>query len=459
MKRVFPFPRHILWVSLFCFALSAKGIEVSPVPEGKLCAFSFTYDDGVCAHYTHALPLHRKYGLPGTFLIITDRVEDDAAADRPHQYCSWTELKAMADAGMEIASHTKSHRNMREIESAGLTKEDTAGKTRAELFAMREPNWPSVWAEVDVAKQLLEERAGGTVRTLAFAGNACPDWTGRIREAAKCCVRAGNIRIATGRGDTEESLRKQLGEKVMVSNRVSCAMIHGLGTKESGDGWNPIPDVTVYESLLRAVSENADRIHVGTYAENAFYEARAKSTRLKAKPDAPGTFEVVFAPKAGEVCEAGDVWLRVATDETVSVNGTPVEPNRYGAVQVKPGDEIAVAKKEMEKQSEETNAVTMKVGDSKVFSLRENMTTGYQWLVLSTGGDACSVQLAHKGPPKTKPGEPMLCGAGGTAEVTVTARQPGTAHVHLGYARTWELEKGRKPVETFDIAVTVVPAP
>ncbi len=446
--------RTILLLSVFVVSV-AKAVEVSPVPEGKLCAFSFTYDDGVRAHYTHALPLHRKYGLPGTFLIITDRVEDDAAADRPRLNCSWGELREMADAGMEIASHTKSHRNMRDIESAGLTKEDTAGKTRAELFAMREPNWPAVWAEVDEARRLLEERVGGTVRTLAFAGNACPDWTGRIREQAKCCVRAGNIRIATGRGDTEASFRKQLEEKVMVSNRVTCVMIHGLGTKVSGDGWNPIPDVTVYESLLRAVSENADRIHVGTYAENAFYEARAKSTRLKAKADAPGTYEVVFAPKAGEICEEGEVWLRVASDETVSVNGTPATPNRYGAVLVKPGDEIEVAKMEMEAKSEETNAVTLKVGESKVFSLRENMTTGYQWLVLSKEGEAGAVVLAHKGPPKPNSGEPMPRGGGGTAEATVTALQPGTMRVRLGYARKWVLEKGGNPAATFDIALTV----
>lgn len=58
-------------------AEAGLALEVSPVLEGKLCALSFTYDDGVATYYTHAMPMHLKYGFPGTFLIITDRVETD----------------------------------------------------------------------------------------------------------------------------------------------------------------------------------------------------------------------------------------------------------------------------------------------------------------------------------------------------------------------------------------------
>ena len=66
-----------LVAALLSFALAAPafGVEISPILEGKLAAFSFTYDDGAYSHYTTALPTHLKYGLPATFLIITDRVE------------------------------------------------------------------------------------------------------------------------------------------------------------------------------------------------------------------------------------------------------------------------------------------------------------------------------------------------------------------------------------------------
>lgn len=212
-------------ISLFLLAtlgaLSASALEISKVPEGKLCAFSFTYDDGSAVHYTKAFPLHRKYAMPGTFLIITDRVENDADTARPHKNVSWNELKEMAASGMEIASHTKSHRNMRELESAGLTKEMTKGKKRDELFALREPNWPTVWSEVELSKKALEDHTGQTVRTFAFAGNACPDWTGRICEKAKVCIRAGAEEKVCVNGkpvipNAQGGILVQLGDMVSV---------------------------------------------------------------------------------------------------------------------------------------------------------------------------------------------------------------------------------------------------
>ena len=165
--------KRILQIALFAFILAtpAFGVEISPILEGKMAAFSFTYDDGAYSHYTTALPMHLKYGLPATFLIITDRVEPEGEG-RAKKYCSWSEICEMAGKGMEMASHTKTHRNMRDLESAGLTKEMMKGKTRAELFAMREPNWPTVWSEIELSREALESHTGQKVRTYAFAGNA-----------------------------------------------------------------------------------------------------------------------------------------------------------------------------------------------------------------------------------------------------------------------------------------------
>ena len=230
-------------------AYAAFGLEISPVLEGKMAAFSFTYDDGARCHYTHALPMHLKYGMPATFFIITDRVEPEGEG-RAKKYCSWPEIKEMSDKGMEMASHTKSHPNMRELESAGLTKEMMKGKTRDELFAMREPNWPKVWSEVALSREALESHTGQKVRCLAYPGNAFPDWTGRINAEGRLYTR-GEIKVWTGRTDTEEGYRKRIDEHVMAKNSVSCCIIHGVGSGDSGDGWNPIPSLAVYESLFK----------------------------------------------------------------------------------------------------------------------------------------------------------------------------------------------------------------
>lgn len=320
-------------VGAFC----ASAVSVSKVPEGKVCSLSFTYDDGPATHYTHAFPLHKKYGFPGTFLIITSRVEDDKDPSRPHKNVSWSELKEMSDAGMEIASHTKSHKNMREIESAGVTREMTKGKKRDEIFALREPNWPTLRAEVMDAKEALENCTGKPVRTVAFAGNACPDWSGRLCGEAKCCIRAGNIRIATGRGDSEEKYQKQLDEKVIKTNQVCCVMIHGLGTKTPNDGWNPPSSVDVIESLFKLVAERRDRIHLGTYADNNAYESLAKNVQLKTDKTT-GVTKLVYTGK-GEPKD-DEIWLRVAPGETVTLNGKTATPNAYGGVLAHIGDVV-----------------------------------------------------------------------------------------------------------------------
>ena len=327
-------------LTVLACAYAAFGVEISPILEGKMAAFSFTYDDGAYSHYTTALPMHLKYGLPATFLIITDSVEPEGEG-RAKKFCSWSEICEMAGKGMEMASHTKTHRNMRELESAGLTREQMKGKTREELFAMREPNWPTVWSEIALSREALESHTGQKVRTIAFAGNAFPDWTERIIGEARIYTRR-NIRIATGRGDSAESYRKQLDEKVMVSNCVSCAMIHAVGTGKPGDGWNPIPSLDVYESLLKLVDERRDRLHVDTFGNNAAYAARARNTKLVPENERPGVYRLVFSEKPKDICEPGEIWLRLNPGEKVSVNGKDAAPNASGAVLAHTGDTIAV---------------------------------------------------------------------------------------------------------------------
>ena len=319
-------------------AYAAFGLEISPVLEGKMAAFSFTYDDGARCHYTHALPMHLKYGMPATFFIITDRVEQDGEG-RAKKYCSWPEIKEMSDKGMEMASHTKSHPNMRELESAGLTKEMMKGKTRDELFAMREPNWPKVWSEIELSREALESHTGQKVRCLAYPGNAFPDWTGRINAEGRLYTR-GEIKVWTGRTDTEEGYRKRIDEHVMAKNSVSCCIIHGVGSGDSGDGWNPIPSLAVYESLFKLIAERRDRLHVDTFGNNAAYKARARNTRLVPVADKPGEYRLVFAEKPKDICEPGEIWLRLAPGEKVEVNGKPAAPNAQNAVLAHTGDTI-----------------------------------------------------------------------------------------------------------------------
>jgi peptidoglycan/xylan/chitin deacetylase (PgdA/CDA1 family) len=68
-----------------------------------------TFDDGYLDAYTDAFPLLRRYGMVGEFNIITGFVGETVGLNR---YMTWPQIVAMADAGMEMESHTIDHQDL-----------------------------------------------------------------------------------------------------------------------------------------------------------------------------------------------------------------------------------------------------------------------------------------------------------------------------------------------------------
>lgn len=67
-----------------------------------------TFDDGYIDHYQNVLPILLEFGFAGTFFIITGRAD----ANDPH-YLNWMQIREMADGGMSMEAHTKSHLDLR----------------------------------------------------------------------------------------------------------------------------------------------------------------------------------------------------------------------------------------------------------------------------------------------------------------------------------------------------------
>lgn len=93
---------------------------------------TLTFDDAWADQYTTAFPLLQKYGMTATFYV-------------PSRYpggkstLSWDQLREMNQAGMEIGSHTRTHR------------------------------WePTAWGQVALSKSELEAQLGISVTTFAY---------------------------------------------------------------------------------------------------------------------------------------------------------------------------------------------------------------------------------------------------------------------------------------------------
>lgn len=72
----------------------------SPWPQGKTCAVSLTYDDGLASQMDNAVPALNARGLRATFFITG---KSDAVAAAP---AAW---RGLVKQGHEVASHTMRH--------------------------------------------------------------------------------------------------------------------------------------------------------------------------------------------------------------------------------------------------------------------------------------------------------------------------------------------------------------
>ncbi|MCL4395772.1 MAG: polysaccharide deacetylase family protein [Chloroflexi bacterium] len=108
----------------------------APLPEKPIV---LTFDDDYADNYKAAFPILKKYGMTATFYVIAQFAEDQ----RPG-YATWDQLREMANAGMEISSHSIDHSDLRGRSIAFLTN------------------------QIAGSKQIIESRLGITVKTFSY---------------------------------------------------------------------------------------------------------------------------------------------------------------------------------------------------------------------------------------------------------------------------------------------------
>jgi peptidoglycan/xylan/chitin deacetylase (PgdA/CDA1 family) len=77
----------------------------TPLPENPIV---LTFDDGYVDNYTNAFPLLQKYGMIGTFFVLTGPADDGEPT-----YLTWDMIQEMSNAGMDIQLHSREHLDMR----------------------------------------------------------------------------------------------------------------------------------------------------------------------------------------------------------------------------------------------------------------------------------------------------------------------------------------------------------
>jgi peptidoglycan/xylan/chitin deacetylase (PgdA/CDA1 family) len=101
-----------------------------------------TVDDGFKCAYQNALPVLAKYEIPAVFFAVTDRLGGTndwmtARGSPSRDLLTPTELRALADAGMSVGSHTRTHPRLTEISPAAVMEEVRGSKKRLEDILSR----------------------------------------------------------------------------------------------------------------------------------------------------------------------------------------------------------------------------------------------------------------------------------------------------------------------------------
>ncbi len=128
------FARQIDWLSKrFDFVSLEEAQRRLAEGRNRRPAVAITFDDGYGENCETAIPLLLRRGVPFTYFVSTQVVKDQSAfphdleAGIPLRPNTITELRAMADAGVEIGAHTRTHPNLGRSTDLAWLREEIVG--------------------------------------------------------------------------------------------------------------------------------------------------------------------------------------------------------------------------------------------------------------------------------------------------------------------------------------------
>lgn len=282
------------------------GIELSLVPEGKNAGVALTYDDGILSHRDIAMPMHLKYGFPGTFYAVVSAIRNQKW--QSYKALDWNGIKELHDAGMEVGNHTMTHIGINNVTN------------------------PAVFHREAIDSQEEFRKHGIKTRTLAWGYNQKSPLADEYLRRSGQIARPQNITVTTSSWD--EKRVDQYVSGLLKKGGNDIVLIHGV-SKATG-GWEALRDERLYEYLVSSLAKNADKIFLGTAASILEYESLVKATELERCDNG----WKVKLDKNKTHLPPGTVYLRSASAAAIEVNGKLVRSSSGAFIPVRHGDTI-----------------------------------------------------------------------------------------------------------------------
>lgn len=105
----------------------ATPAQVMAAPQDRLLAV--TFDDGVRSVLHNAAPVLAHHGIPSTMFVVTGWA-DGRHPDGPAHVLDWTELVALRETGITLASHSVSHPDFGRLDPGAAQAELAGSRVR-----------------------------------------------------------------------------------------------------------------------------------------------------------------------------------------------------------------------------------------------------------------------------------------------------------------------------------------
>lgn len=157
-----------------------------------------TFDDGYIDAYTNAFPILKQFGFVGTFFIVTDWVDQGRSG-----YLNWAQIKEMAQAGMSIEAHSRTHENMSGRDKAWLDNEIVGSMNAIETHIGARPRffaYPAGRYDLNTLKAIRAAGLTAAFSTRSTVSNSTADMLTlprlRVRGSSTVAEIAGDMQLA-----------------------------------------------------------------------------------------------------------------------------------------------------------------------------------------------------------------------------------------------------------------------
>ncbi|PTQ97879.1 polysaccharide deacetylase [Mucilaginibacter yixingensis] len=236
-------------------------IRVAKFKNDKVCAISYTFDDGLQEHYTLVTPRLRKLGLKGTFVINGSIINPDKNHLKDTTRMSWDELKEMAAAGQEISNHGWAHKNLGKF-PLDVIKEDIL------------KNDSAIYANIGIKPT-----------TYAYPNNTKKE--DGVKFASLNRVGTRTFQRSLGGHSNPDELDKWV-DKLLADHDWGVTMTHGITY-----GYDCFKSPEVLWNHLEKVQKMQDKIWVGTFHDVSAYVKERDSTVLNIKQMGKGHYQLM----------------------------------------------------------------------------------------------------------------------------------------------------------------------